>query len=191
MTAQYPYASIHGRFQPFHNGHLAYLTAALERTDFLIVGITQHMIRRMVQVTAPDAVHRGAPHSNPLSYYERATIIDAVLADLEVSRDRYTITPFPIEDPAQLVDFVPSAVPILTTTYDRWNEAKIATLRAEGFEVDNLWTAETKAVEGHVVRRLIEQGDDTWRELVPAAVVPFVEGFGVGERLRSLRSAGG
>ena len=31
---------IHGRFQPLHNGHLAYLEAAAERCDHLFVGIT-------------------------------------------------------------------------------------------------------------------------------------------------------
>ena len=31
---------IHGRFQPFHNGHLDYLRGALARCDELFVGIT-------------------------------------------------------------------------------------------------------------------------------------------------------
>ncbi|HEV8713189.1 MAG TPA: adenylyltransferase/cytidyltransferase family protein [Candidatus Binatia bacterium] len=31
---------IHGRFQPFHCGHLQYALAALARCDHLIVGIT-------------------------------------------------------------------------------------------------------------------------------------------------------
>ena len=31
---------IHGRFQPFHLGHLAYLRAAAKRAERLLVGIT-------------------------------------------------------------------------------------------------------------------------------------------------------
>ena len=31
---------IHGRFQPFHNGHLEYLAGAAERSDEVFVGIT-------------------------------------------------------------------------------------------------------------------------------------------------------
>ena len=31
---------IHGRFQPFHNGHLEYMRGAAERSDELWVGIT-------------------------------------------------------------------------------------------------------------------------------------------------------
>lgn len=38
------YGMIHGRFQPFHNGHWQYARAALARCDVLIIGIT--LIRR-------------------------------------------------------------------------------------------------------------------------------------------------
>ena len=31
---------IHGRFQPFHNGHLEYMSGAAERSDELWIGIT-------------------------------------------------------------------------------------------------------------------------------------------------------
>ena len=31
---------IHGRFQPFHNGHLEYLRGAAERSDEVWIGIT-------------------------------------------------------------------------------------------------------------------------------------------------------
>ena len=31
---------IHGRFQPFHNGHLEYLRGAAARSDEVFVGIT-------------------------------------------------------------------------------------------------------------------------------------------------------
>ena len=30
---------IHGRFQPFHNGHLEYLAGAAERSDEVFIGI--------------------------------------------------------------------------------------------------------------------------------------------------------
>jgi len=36
--------SIHGRFQPFHNEHLDYVLRALDRCDFLWIGITQYDI---------------------------------------------------------------------------------------------------------------------------------------------------
>jgi nicotinamide mononucleotide adenylyltransferase len=30
---------VHGRFQPFHNGHLEYVLSAKQKCDFLYVGI--------------------------------------------------------------------------------------------------------------------------------------------------------
>lgn len=190
MTS-YARGSVHGRFQPFHNGHLEYVTAALARTDFLIVGITQHMIRRLVQVANPDAVHRAVPQSNPLTYYERVAIIDAVFESLSVSRARYSITPFPIEEPDQLVDFLPTSVPVFTTTYDRWNQSKIEVLERHGYQVENLWSRDRKDVEGHQIRELIKDGDNRWKKMVPEAVVPLIEAYDVGGRLRALSSGGG
>ncbi len=35
---------VHGRFQPFHNGHLEYVLAAQSRCAFLWVGITKYDI---------------------------------------------------------------------------------------------------------------------------------------------------
>jgi cytidyltransferase-like protein len=41
---RFPTTSAHGRFQPFHNGHLEYVRAAKERCDFLWIGITKYDI---------------------------------------------------------------------------------------------------------------------------------------------------
>ncbi|TMK95420.1 MAG: hypothetical protein E6G42_02925 [Actinobacteria bacterium] len=38
---------VHGRFQPFHNGHLEYLRGAAARCDELFVGITNPDPRRI------------------------------------------------------------------------------------------------------------------------------------------------
>jgi len=38
---------IHGRFQPFHNGHLEYMRGAADRSDELWIGITNPDQARM------------------------------------------------------------------------------------------------------------------------------------------------
>ena len=47
MTREPPVAlgMIHGRFQPFHNGHLEYMVAAAARCTRLAVGITRYCRR--------------------------------------------------------------------------------------------------------------------------------------------------
>jgi len=179
-------ASVHGRFQPLHNGHMEYIEAALERSDFLYIGITQHVLHRLTQVDSADALHRVLPQSNPLTYFERATIIEAVLTDAAVPRERFAILPFPIEDPLELHEFLPQTIPVLTTTYDAWNVAKIEKLQSQGYEVINLWTRSTKEVVGHQIRQLIRAGDPAWREQVPGASVPLLEEYGIAERLQTL-----
>lgn len=184
------YGSIHGRFQPFHNGHLEYLQAAVERCDYLFVGITQHVVKRLVQVSSSDAVHRAEPQSNPLTYYERKLTVDAVLGDLGVGPGRYCVLPFPIEEPNQLREFLPTSVPVFTTTYDKWNETKIGILEGLGYRVENLWTRTQKDVTGRNIRSMIKHEDQAWRELVPPSVGALIDEFDVASRLQALAPDG-
>jgi cytidyltransferase-like protein len=178
--------SVHGRFQPFHNGHLRYVQAAAERCDYLHVGITQPVIRRLVRVQVNEALHRAQPQSNPLTYFERVETVAAALSDIGLTPERYRIQPFPIEEPDQLPDFLPLTIPVFTTTYDEWNVSKIQTLERVGYEVVNLWSEDRKEVEGHHVRAMIRKGDPRWREYVPPGVADLLEEFDLAGRLRAL-----
>jgi cytidyltransferase-like protein len=185
----YELGSVHGRFQPLHNGHLEYIEAALEQCDFLFVGITQFVLHKLVQVQSQAAVHRAQPDSNPLTYFERLRIVDAVMSSIDVGRDRYSVLPFPIEEPSELHEFLPTSVPVFTTTYDAWNRDKIDTLEGCGYRVINLWTRSEKAVIGHEIRTLMRSGSEAWRDSVPKAVAHLLDDFGVAERLRKLARA--
>lgn len=178
--------SIHGRFQPFHNGHLEYMLAAFERCDFVYVGITQYLRNRLIQTESPSALHRGLPQNNPLTYFERAKMIESVLRSKGIGHDRFDITPFPIEEPADLEQFVPNSVTIFTTTYDEWNRVKISKLEEQGYKVENLWTRQYKEFVGRDIRQQIANGDSRWRESVPAAVVEMLDALDLSGRLRSL-----
>jgi cytidyltransferase-like protein len=178
--------SVHGRFQPLHNGHLEYIREAARRTELLFIGLTQFRRRQLIQVEADDAVHRAQPNSNPLTYYERLQVIDAVMNAEGLSSERYRVTPFPIEEPSELLDFLPVSVTIFTTTYDAWNREKIRLLEELGYTVQNLWTRTTKAVSGATVRQLMVDGDSAWMGLVPAVAVPLLEEFELPTRLRRL-----
>ena len=182
-----PVGSVHGRFQPFHTDHLAYVEAALAECHHLYIGITQFRRRRLVQVLdEPAALHRGSLSSNPLTYFERVELIRCALTEHGVTSDRYTTLPFPIEEPEDLVDFLPASVPIFTTTYDDWNRRKITQLRELGYQVINLWTRERKAVSGFEIRQLMVNDEPSWRQMVPASTVPQLEAFQVPERLKAM-----
>ena len=86
--------SVHGRFQPFHNGHLDYVLEAFERADFLWIGLTKIF---QPGPNAVEATGREQAASNPLTFRERSELVDAAIASAGVRRDRFRITPFPIE----------------------------------------------------------------------------------------------
>jgi cytidyltransferase-like protein len=186
ISAKLSAGSIHGRFQPFHNGHLEYLKGALDRCDYLYIGITQFRRRNLVQVESAAATHRAQPESNPLSYFERVNMVQSVLRSMCVGPDHYCIVPFPIEDPSELHDFLSTTVTVFTTTYDAWNERKIEILRGLGYTVVNLWSRQHKAVAGQDLRRLLRDGDPTWRTFVPTAVARTLDELQIAERLRAL-----
>jgi len=185
-TARLRVASAHGRFQPLHKGHLEYLLASLERCDHLYVGVTQYLHDRLVRVHSADAAHRSMPENNPLSYFERMRIIEIALESEGIGHERFDILPFPIEEAPLLSQFLPTSVPVFTTTYDAWNHEKIQTLETAGYEVITLWDRDHKDYEGKTVRALMLEGDQAWKKQVPDAVVPFLEETGIPERLRSL-----
>jgi nicotinamide mononucleotide adenylyltransferase len=177
-------ASIHGRFQPFHNDHLEYALAAKERCDFLWVGITKYDITPLE--ASPLARPRERPDHNPLTYFERINIIGEALVEAGVSRKSFGFVPFPIETPNRLPLFMPTSIPCFTTIREEWNREKIEFLRATGYEVVVLWDRPEKIIAGGWIREEIIAGGSKWRAVVPRATVAAVERLNLRERLMSL-----
>lgn len=156
--------AVHGRFQPFHNGHLEYVLAAMQRCEFLLIGITQYD-RGIVDADSPE--HRLNLEENPFSYWERTVLITSALMNLKIESDRYSFVPFPIHDPARISEYVPNNVEMFTTVYDEWNREKVARLKAEGYEVTVLWERQKKQYEGRLVRSQISENDPKLSQTVP------------------------
>ena len=88
---------VHGRFQPFHNGHLEYMSHAAERCDELFVGITNPDPAR-IKPEEEDPL-RHLPESNPFSYAERLLMVKAAATDLGLDLARVHVIPFPVNEP--------------------------------------------------------------------------------------------
>jgi cytidyltransferase-like protein len=178
---RYRQGSVHGRFQPLHNGHLKYVLRAKELCDFLWVGITQYNVNSLAE--SPKDRHRQESIHNPLTYFERAEMITDVLLDSSLKLSQFDIIPFPIERPECLPGFLPTTVPIFTTINDQWNIEKINTLRSIGYEVVTLWEDVEKEFNGMNIRKLICLGDETWKQQVPPATIRIIEKYGIRDRL--------
>jgi nicotinamide mononucleotide adenylyltransferase len=163
--------SVHGRFQPFHNGHLDYVLEAFERAEFLWTKIFQP------GPDSVDATGREQAASNPLTFRERSELVDAAIASAGVRRDRFSITPFPIESPECLHEFVPYGSVCFTTLVNEWNDEKVRRLNANGFPTEILGLSKPdnmRVTSGTEIRRLLRAGDPTWARFVPLVVAEMI-----------------
>jgi cytidyltransferase-like protein len=168
-------ASIHGRFQPFHNGHLEYFRWAKARADRVFVGITQ--IYNQHGGVFPGAEHRGLLDNNPFNFFERFRLIEESLLSSGYSLEDFRIIPFPIEDPFRLTTFLPTDVKCFTTKHTDWNEHKVKILGEAGFDVEVLAEdeAHVSLASGTQIRALLRARDNAWRDFVPNGAHGLIE----------------
>ena len=154
---------IHGRFQPFHCGHLEYLRLAAARSETLIVGITNPDPMQVAEEQT--ARHRHHDAANPYTYFERVCMIRAVLVD-EGLAERSVIVPFPVNLPERFRFYVPPDVTHFIRVFSDWEATKAQRLRDAGSAVEVLQPGIEKAIEATDVRRRMLAGE-SWADLVP------------------------
>jgi nicotinamide-nucleotide adenylyltransferase len=158
---------IHGRFQPFHRGHLEYMRGAAERCDELWVGITNPDPARMKPEASDPARH--LPESNPYTYAERLLMVKAAAGDLGLGADRVHVIPFPVNEPELWPAYVPEEVTQFVRLFSAWGGEKHDRLREAGYEVVILDKGADKELSGSQVRAALRAGSD-WETLVPPGV---------------------
>ena len=159
---------IHGRFQPFHNGHLEYLRGAAARSDRVFVGITSPDPRRVRE--EPSDPLRHLPESNPFTYTERLLMIEAVA---EEERLRLHVIPFPVNEPDLWPAYVPEGVTQYLRLFSEWGGTKLERMRDAGYEVVILDEGVDKEIAGRDVREAMRDGGD-WESLVPPGVARVI-----------------
>jgi len=163
---------IHGRFQPFHNGHLEYLKGAAAHSDEVWVGITNPDPTR-IKPEAADPV-RHLPESNPYTYAERLLMVKAAATVVEID---VHVIPFPVNEPELWSAYVPPNVTQFIRHFSDWGATKIERLRAAGYDVVILDEGAEKEISGADVRAALRDGGD-WQSLVPADVARVIEALG-------------
>ena len=159
---------IHGRFQPFHVGHLEYLKGAAARSDDVFVGITNPDPWR-VREEASDPL-RHLPESNPYTYTERLLMIAEVARDEGIA---VHVIPFPVNEPELWPAYVPEGVTQYLRLFSEWGGTKLDRLREAGYEVVILDEGAEKGISGADVREAMRGGGD-WEPLVPPGVARVI-----------------
>jgi cytidyltransferase-like protein len=158
---------IHGRFQPFHNGHLEYLRGAAERCGEVFVGITNPDPTR-IKAEASDPL-RHLPESNPYSYVERLLMVKAAALDAGLDLARVHVIPFPVNEPELWHAYVPEDVVQFIRLFSDWGGTKLDRFREAGYEVVVLDEGAEKEISGAQVREAMREGGP-WETLVPGGV---------------------
>jgi nicotinamide-nucleotide adenylyltransferase len=158
---------IHGRFQPFHNGHLEYLRGAARRCDEVFVGITNPDPARIRPEEADPLRH--LPESNPFTYVERLLMVKAAAADAGIGAERLHVIPFPVNEPELWPAYVPDDVVQFLRLFSDWGGTKLERLREAGYEVVVLDEGAAKEISGADVRAALRDDGD-WECLVPPGV---------------------
>ncbi len=164
---------VHGRFQPFHNGHLDYALTAKRKCDFLYIGIANPDPSLTQAHQANEA--RATPDSNPFTYFERQAMIKAALLAEGLSQDEFELVPFPINFPEYIRYYTPASATYFITIYDAWGRAKKETLELLGLHVDVLEEGgpELKLAAGTTIRKTITE-QAPWEKFVPKAVSDYI-----------------
>jgi nicotinamide-nucleotide adenylyltransferase len=162
---------IHGRFQPFHNGHLEYALLALDRCETLIIGITNPDPFQVAEEET--SAHRHRPEANPYTFFDRQVMIRQSLLEAGVSAERLIFIPFPVNLPDRWRFYVPANAVHFLRVFSQWEHAKVERLRERGYEVRTLQAGVEKKIEATEVRRRLSDGEN-WQELVPPAVARYL-----------------
>ena len=166
---------IHGRFQPFHLGHLEYLRGAAERSDEVFIGITNPDPTR-IRAESSDPL-RHLPESNPYSYVERLLMVKAAAADLGLDAETVHVIPFPVNEPELWPAYVPEGATHYLRLFSTWGGTKLDRLREAGYEVVILDQGAEKEISGADVRAAMRDGGD-WDGLVPPGVARVIRALG-------------
>lgn len=183
----FKYAVAHGRFQPFHNGHLAYLRWAHSYGTHLFIGVT-NFDRTAIQKESTSN-HRHIAFANPFAYWERAAMIQDALLEAGVDPTQFTIVALPIHAPEKWSEFVPTdpneSIHLLRV-FSEWEQEKANRLQSVGYQVITE-IGSPKLISASTIREAI-LFDKNYSDLVPPAVAVWLKRINAKLRLENLNA---
>lgn len=118
---------------------------------------------------------RTLDSENPFSFIDRVTMISQALNVYGIDSSRFWFAPCPLEMPDLLGYYFPRDAPAYCTIREEWNRTKIEILRGQGYDVRVLFEDYDKRIRGTDIRKLIREGDESWRDLVPEGCQHFLD----------------
>ena len=161
-----------GRFQPPHLGHMETIKWALERVDELIIIV--------------GSAQESHTLANPFTAGERVLMIREGLKDMGIDLGRVYIIPVAdIYMNSVWVSYVSMFVPPFRYAIAR-NPLVVRLFKEAGYEVLIPPPYNREVFSSTRIRKLMLQGDDSWKNLVSPSVVRVIEAIGGVERIREI-----
>lgn len=174
---------VHGRFQPFHNDHLVYVMAALERCRHLVIGISNPD----PTLSANEELDPGrlSPMKNPFTYFERMEMVNRTMHGAGVNPERISIVPFPVSFPELYRYYIPDDAVFFMTVYDAWGRRKAQMFKEAGRVVEIMWNRpiEEKGITASEVRDAMLR-DLEWKNLVSPQTARVMDDIKGVERIK-------
>ena len=179
----YEQGVIHGRFQILHNDHLKYLLAGQALCRHLIVGIT-NPDPLLTREEETDRL-RSTKEANPLTYFERYTLVTRTLLSSGLTANDFSVVPFPVNLPELYFHYVPRNAVFFVSIYDDWGRKKRDLFLNLGLETHVLWevSLEQKGISAADIREAMI-ADLPWEHLVPACVAEQIKAWRIPMRLK-------
>ena len=158
-----------GRFQPFHKGHLFFLQRICHQYDEIIIGVGSSQYSNTLE--------------NPFTFNERKLMIDKSLQAIGLLNYRIVAIP-DIHDPPRWVDHVLTIVSNFDVVLS--NNALTKRLFLEkGYNVKKTAHIKREKFAGKEIRKRMIQ-NESWKELVPEAVVNILNDIDGVKRLHEI-----
>lgn len=179
------YGYYHGRFQPFHNGHLKVVKAMLAEHRQIILGISNPFRAPAVfndneKQELKDDVNNEtrAPKNNPWTYWQRLLMIRKSLQDEHIDLDRVIIIPnlrFSHYDLNE-VNFPKEQCVIWIMPSQIHNQIILDNYRQDGWEV-RIIKKEERVTSGTKIRNFIRANNPEWEKYVPKGIAEIIKKY--------------
>lgn len=164
-----------GRFQPFHHGHLYAIKKLLKRYNEVVV----------VLGSSEDAY----TPENPFTCGERLEMMRACFNKSDLSR--LLLIPVPdINDNRVWVEHVFMHIPPVQEVYSN-NQLVKMLFSKHGILVNGIEFYDRGPKEGSFIRKLIADGDVSWKKHIPLPAVKFLDAIDAEGRLKKIVRMGG
>ncbi len=165
-----------GRFQPFHNGHLALAKQILNNCDELVIIIGSAQFNFI--------------YRDPFTAGERVLMIHEALKESGINLSRcYIIPAANDENNARWLAYIRSMVPPIDILYSGNDFVKyLARSQDFGIIIKDPVFVEKEEHNGTKIRQIIKKGMQ-WEHLVPVAVAKIIHQVGGVERIKILASS--